>query len=333
MVMQAKRHSLVADIGGTNARFALVADADQTLIEPRSLTVADYPDIVHAIHAYLELAGLDRPYQAAISVASPVTGDQLNMTNHTWSFSVRETRAALGLRHLKVLNDYTALALALPLFTESQCRKVGGGEALAGHPMAVIGPGTGLGVSGVVPAGGHWVPLESEGGHVSYGPVNARELQIIELLRESHEHVSAELLVSGSGLALIYQMICQIDRGEAIKLRPGEVSSLALEGEDSLATEALEIFCGILGTVAGNLALTIGARGGIYIGGGIVPRFVEYFSASSFRGRFERHGRMTAYLREIPTYVIDTAYPAFIGAMVALDPAYENVGVVSHETR
>lgn len=331
--MQAKRYSLVADIGGTNARFALVAEGDRTLIEPRSLAVADYPDIVQAIHAYLQLTGLDQPWQAAISVASPVTGDQLKMTNHSWSLSVRETRAALGLRHLKVLNDYTALALALPLFTESQCRRIGGGVALAGQPMAVIGPGTGLGVSGVVPVGDHWVPLESEGGHVSYGPLNARELQIIELLRESHEHVSAELLVSGSGLALIYQMICRIERGEAKRLSPGEVSSLALEGEDSLAAEALEIFCGILGTVAGNLALTIGARGGIYIGGGIVPRFIEYFAASSFRGRFERHGRMTAYLREIPTHVIDTAYPAFIGAMVALDPAYENVGVVSHETR
>lgn len=331
--MKAKQYSLVADIGGTNARFALVADGDKTSIEPRNLAVADYADIVQAIHAYLELVDLGQPYQAAISVASPVTGDQLNMTNHTWSFSVRETRAALGLLHLKVLNDYTALALALPVFSESQCRRIGGGEALAGYPMAVIGPGTGLGVSGAVHAGKHWIPLESEGGHVSYGPVNARELQIIERLRESHEHVSAELLVSGSGLSLIYEMICRIERGEAIKLSPGEVSSLALGEDDSLATEALEIFCGILGTVAGNLALTMGARGGIYIGGGIVPRIIDYFAASSFRGRFERHGRLTAYLREIPTYVIDTAYPAFIGAMVALDPVYENVGVVSHETR
>ena len=331
--MRAKQYSLVADIGGTNARFALVADGDKTLLEPRNLAVADYPGIVDAIHAYLELAGLGQPYQAAISVASPVTGDQLNMTNHTWSFSVRETRAALGLRHLKVLNDYTALALALPVFTGSQSRKIGGGEALAGYPMAVIGPGTGLGVSGVVHAGKHWIPLESEGGHVTYGPVNARELEIIERLRESHEHVSAELLVSGFGLSLIYEMICRIERGEVIKLRPGEVSSLALGDDDNLATEALEIFCGILGTVAGNLALTMGARGGIYIGGGIVPRFIDYFAASSFRGRFEQHGRLTAYLREIPTYVIDTAYPAFIGAMVALDPVYENVGVVSHQTR
>lgn len=330
---QAGQYSLVADIGGTNARFALVADGDRTPVHARNLAVADYPDIVDAIEAYLELVDLGRPYQAAISVASPVTGDQLNMTNHTWSFSVRDTRAALGLRHLKVLNDYTALALALPVFTESECRRIGGGEPLPGFPMAVIGPGTGLGVSGAINAGKHWIPLEGEGGHVSYGPVNAREQRIIERLREDHQHVSAELLVSGAGLSLIYQMLCLLERGEAIKLRPGEVTSLALEGEDDFAAEALQIFCGILGTVAGNLALTLGARGGIYIGGGIVPRVIDFFAASDFRGRFERHGRLTGYLQRIPTSVIDTPYPAFTGAVVALDPVYENVGVVSHEIR
>ncbi len=329
--MQVRQYSLVADIGGTNARFALVADGDQTPLQLRNLAVTDYPTIVDAIDAYLELAGLGKPWQAAISVASPVTGDQLNMTNHTWSFSVRDTRAALGLRHLKVLNDYTALALALPVFTESECRQVGSGEALSGFPMAVIGPGTGLGVSAVVHAGKHWIPLEGEGGHVSYGPVNAREQQIIERLRENHEHVSAELLVSGSGLALIYATICLLERGEAIKLHPGEVSSRALEGEDSFATEALEIFCGILGTVAGNLALTMGARGGIYIGGGIVPKLIDFFTASSFRDRFERHGRLTGYLQEIPTYVIDTDYPALTGVAIALDEAYEYLGIVSRD--
>ena len=331
--MQTEQYSLVADIGGTNARFALVADGERTPIQPRNLAVADYPGIVDAIEAYLGLAALGRPYQASISVASPVTGDQLNMTNHSWSFSVRDTRAALGLRHLKVLNDYTALALALPVFTESQCRRIGDGEPLPGFPMAVIGPGTGLGVSGAINAGKHWIPLEGEGGHVSYGPVNAREQQIIERLREDHAHVSAELLVSGGGLSLIYRMLCLLERGEAIKLRPGEVTKLALGGEDALAVEALQIFSGILGTVAGNLALTLGARGGIYIGGGIVPRVIDFFAASDFRKRFERHGRLTGYLQRIPTYVIDTDYPAFTGAVVALDPVYENVGVVSHEIR
>jgi glucokinase len=235
------------------------------------------------------------------------------------------------LRHLKVLNDYTALALALPFLKEDQCVKVGSGESLSGHPMAVLGPGTGLGVSAVVPAGDRWVPLESEGGHVSYGPVNAREDQIVQLLREKYKHISAESLVSGPGLSLIYETITWLEGGEAKKLNPREVTDLALGNNCVMATETLLIFCNILGTVAGNLALTLGARGGVYIGGGIILKILDNFSRSGFRERFERHGRLTGYLQKIPTYVINTDYPALTGAVVALDKVYENVGVVSHD--
>jgi glucokinase len=329
--MPATRYSLVADIGGTNARFALVADGGSQAIEPRNLRCADYATIVDATLAYLDLVALGKPWQAAISIASPVTGDALNMMNHSWSFSVGETRAALGFRHLKVLNDYTALALALPVLRDDQRLQVGAGRALGGHPVAVLGPGTGLGVSGVIPAGNHWVPLESEGGHASYGPLNAREQAIIEIMRERLEHVSAESLVSGRGLSQIYEVITRIDRGEGVRLSPGEVTQRALENDCPLAIETLEIFCRILCTIAGNLALTLGARGGVYIGGGIVLRILDFFTRSGFRERFEKHGRLTPYLRAIPTYVINTDYPALIGAVVALGQAYANVGVVSHD--
>ena len=329
--MPATQYSLVADIGGTNARFAMVADSSSKAIEPRNLRCADYATFVDATLAYLDLVALGKPYQAAISIASPVTGDALNMMNHSWSFSVSETREALGLRHLKVLNDYTALALALPELRDDQRLQVGEGKGFAGHPVAVLGPGTGLGVSGVVPAGNHWVPLESEGGHISYGPLNAREQEIIEIMRERLEHVSAESLVSGRGLTLIYEVITRLDQGAGVKLSPGEVSQRALELECPMAIETLSIFCNILGTVAGNLALTLGARGGVYIGGGIILRILDFFSRSGFRERFEKHGRLTSYLRSIPTYVINTDYPALIGAIVALNDAYANVGVVSHD--
>jgi len=329
--MQATQYSLVADIGGTNARFAMVADASAKAIEPRNLRCAEYETIVDATLAYLDLVALGKPYQAAISIASPVTGDALNMMNHSWSFSVSETRAALGLRHLKVLNDYTALALALPGLRDEQRLQVGAGQGLVGHPIAVLGPGTGLGVSGVVPAGDHWVPLESEGGHASYGPLNAREQAIIEVMRERLEHVSAESLVSGRGLSLIYEMITRLDQGVGVKLTPGEVSQRALELECPLALETLSIFCNILGTIAGNLALTLGAQGGVYIGGGIILRILDFFSSSGFRERFEKHGRLTPYLRNIPTYVINTDYPALAGAVVALGEGYESVGVVSRD--
>jgi len=329
--MQATRYSLVADIGGTNARFALVAEATSVAIEPRNLRCAEYETIVDATLTYLDQVALGEPYQAAISIASPVTGDAIDMTNHSWSFSVGETRAALGLRHLKVLNDYTALALALPGLRDDQRLQVGEGQELAGHPIAVLGPGTGLGVSAAVPAGGHWVPLECEGGHVSYGPLNAREQVIIEIVRESLEHVSAESLVSGSGLSLIYQVITRLDQGAGVKLTPGEVSQRALELDCPVAVETLSIFCSILGTVAGNLALTLGARGGVYIGGGIILRMFDFFSRSGFRQRFEKHGRLTPYLRNIPTYVINADYLALAGAVVALGEGYENVGAVSHD--
>jgi len=329
--MQATRYSLVADIGGTNARFALVADGSAQALEPRNLRCADHATIVDATLAYLDLVALGKPYQAAISIASPVTGDALNMMNHSWSFSVNETRAALGLRQLKVLNDYTALALALPVLRDDQRLQVGGGQALAGYPMAVLGPGTGLGVSGAIPAGNHWVPLESEGGHASYGPLDAREQAIIAIMRERLEHVSAESLVSGRGLSQVYAAITRIEGGEGALLTPGEVTQRALETECPLAIETLEIFCRILGTIAGNLALTLGARGGVYIGGGIVLRILDFFTRSGFRQRFEQHGRLSPYLRRIPTYVINTDYPALIGAVVALGQAYANVGVVSHD--
>lgn len=329
--MQSTQYSLVADIGGTNARFALVADNTTVAIEPRNLRCAEYETIVDATLAYLDLVALGKPYQAAISIASPVTGDELNMMNHSWSFSVSEMRETLGLRHLKVLNDYTALALALPGLRDDQRLQVGEGQALASHPIAVLGPGTGLGVSAVAPAGNHWVPLESEGGHASYGPLNAREGAIIEIMRERLEHVSAESLVSGRGLSLIYEVITRLDQGVGVKLTPGEVSQRALELECPVAIETLSIFCNILGTVAGNLALTLGARGGVYIGGGIILRILDFFARSGFRERFEKHGRLTPYLRSIPTYVINTDYPALAGAVVALGAGYENVGVVSHD--
>lgn len=329
--MRASSYSLVADIGGTNARFAMVEDYTSTAIEPRNLHCADYETIVDATLAYLDLVGLGKPYQAAISIASPVTGDALNMMNHSWSFSVSETCASLGLRRLKVLNDYTALALALPFLGDSQRLQIGEGEALAGHPIAVLGPGTGLGVSAVVPAGNHWVPLESEGGHASYGPLTAREQMIIDFMRERLEHVSAESLVSGRGLSMVYEVITRLDRGVGEKLSPVEVSQRAFDDECPLALETIAVFCNVLGTVAGNLALTLGARGGVYIGGGIVLRILDYFSRSGFRERFEKHGRLTPYLRSIPTYVINTDYPALTGAIVALGEAYASVGVVSHQ--
>ncbi len=324
-----QKFSLVADIGGTNARFALVEDTDFALLAVRNLVCADYPTIVDAIRDYLSSVSIGNPARAALSVATPVVGDNLMMTNHSWSFSVSETRQALGWDLLKVFNDYTALALSLPYIPDNQCLKVGGGEESNNQVKAAIGPGTGLGVSGLIPVGDRWLPLESEGGHVSYGPMTERESEIMQVIRKSLKHISVESLVSGPGISLIYEVITGLETSEAKKLKPGEVTRLAIEDRSLMAVEALSIFCGVLGTVAGNLALTLGARGGVYIGGGIIPNMENFFVASKFRERFEQHGRFTTYLSKIPTYLIDADYPALIGAMVSLNKEYEGVGTVA----
>lgn len=325
--------SLVADIGGTNARFALVESSQSELLEPRNLVCADYPTIVDAIQAYLEMVSVVAvPDQASISIATAVAGDRLKMTNHHWQFSISQTREALGLNSLKVLNDYTALALALPFIPQADCRQIGPGESCEGFTKAVIGPGTGLGVSGLVAVGSHWYPLESEGGHASYGPLNDREAEIIQFIRQKLKHVSTEALVSGPGIALLYEAITCLQTGTAKHLKPGEITNLALENQCEMAVEALSVFCAVLGTAAGNLALTLGARGGVYIGGGIVRKVADFFAASDFRQRFEQHGRFTDYLKQIPSYVIDTDYPALTGAMVALNEEYKSVGFESRSS-
>lgn len=324
-----KNFSLVADIGGTNARFALVGNSQNTLLEARNLVCADYPTIVDAIKAYLEMVSVAQPDRAALSIATAVAGDSLKMTNHNWRFSVSETRQALGFDSLKVLNDYTALALALPFIPDEECLQIGQGERCESFTKAAIGPGTGLGVSGLIAVGEHWYPLESEGGHASYGPLTAREAEIIQVIRQKQKHVSVEALVSGPGISLLYEVITYLETGKAKQLKPGEVTELAIDKKCDMAIEALSVFCAVLGTAAGNLALTLGARGGVYIGGGIIRKVAEFFTESNFRERFEQHGRFTDYLKQIPTYLIDTEYPALTGAMVALNEEYQMVGLES----
>ncbi len=328
--MSSKDYSLIADIGGTNARFALLEGDSQTPIEAVNLVCADYSSIVDAVRAYLEFVPFARPVGAALAVATVVTNDHLNMTNNHWEFSIDETRQALELDQLKVINDFTGLALAIPHLSPEECHKVGGGEEVEQHIKAVIGPGTGLGVSGAIPLNGSWFPLQGEGGHVSYGPLNEREAKVIQVIRKKMVHVSAESLVSGSGLSLLYQSISHLEGTDATKLNPEQISKKAIDGTCPIASEALSMFCEILGSVAGNLALTLGARGGVYVGGGIVPKVLDYFSHSGFRERFEQRGRFTQYLSDIPTNVITTKYPALTGAAFSLNPEYKSIGVTSY---
>lgn len=314
---------LLADVGGTHARLAWQDGAGAPIGQVRVLAVADHASLQDAIRAYL--AGIGRqPAQAAIAMANPVTGDLVRMTNHHWAFSQAALRAEFGLATLRVLNDFTALALALPFLPAHERRQVGGGVAAPGAAIGLLGAGTGLGVSGLLPDGaGGWVPLEGEGGHVTLPATTARERLVADGLVQRHGHASAERVACGSGLLETFQLLCAADGAD-----PGALSSAAAVSEAALASthpqaqEALCLFCGVLGAVAGNLALTLGARGGVYIGGGIVPRLGHWFDGSPFRAAFEAKGRFQTYLREIPVWVITSPQsPALLGAARALDAA------------
>lgn len=313
---------LLADVGGTNARFAWQAGPGATIEQPITLPCAGYATLEAALRDYLARCERPGPREAAIAIANPVCGDRVQMTNHHWSFSIGALRQALGFTRLQVLNDFTALALALPALPAEALRQLGGGAARADAAIALIGPGTGLGVSGLLPDGrGGWVPLRGEGGHVSLAPDNAREQQVVAALARRHGHASAERAVSGQGLVDIHRALCEADGLTPPEGWSGaEVSQAALAGSDARCVEALRMFCAFLGSVAGNLALTLGAQGGVYLGGGIVPRLGPWFERSPFRARFEAKGRFRAYLAAIPVFVIEAAHsPALLGAARALD--------------
>lgn len=308
---------LVGDVGGTNARFALLDD-DNQLVSSSTLSTGDFSTLAAAVEAYLADHDIDRIHASAVAVATPVTGDSVKLTNNHWSFSIEETRKQLGMDTLHVINDFTALALSVPHLPESELIKVGGGHEVPSHAKAIIGPGTGLGVSGLVPCGQHWTALQGEGGHVSLGVRTPREFAIYEVLTQRYRHVSAERFLSGPGLVNIAEALRDIDGLPEHGYSPAEVTEYGLnalpDSEHASCAEALSIFCELLGSCAGNLVLTLGAEGGVYVGGGIVPRLGDFFLQSGFREQFEAKGRMQTYLANVPSFVIQSPYPALVGA-------------------
>ncbi len=309
---------LIGDIGATNARFALIRP-DGVTSAVRLYAMNDYSSLAEAVDTYLaELPSEGRPVQAVLAVASPITGDQVTLTNHAWTFSIEELRRHLGLRQLLVVNDFAANALAVPHLRARDRIQIGPGCPVADAPVGVIGPGTGLGVSALVPAPSGPVPISGEGGHVTMAAASPDETAVLDLLRQRYDHVSAERLLSGPGLVNLYGTICELAGVPAASFRPAQITSPRIWDEDPHTREATAMFCAMLGTVAGNLALTLGARGGIYLTGGIVPRMAEVFAESKFRERFEAKGRFRSYLAAIPTYIIVRPLPGLLGAAALL---------------
>jgi len=311
---------LVGDIGGTNARLAILGD-DGWPTDPVTYACVDFPGLDEAIAAYQKERGIDSFSDAVIAVATPITSDLVNLTNNHWAFSIKAMEESLGLEpgRFQVMNDFKALALSVPHLTGDDIQQIGSGESTLASPVAVIGPGTGLGVSGLVPTNdGGWVALEGEGGHVSIGVRTEREIAVHDILNDRYRHVSAERFLSGEGLENICASLRAVDKLEPLELTPALISAKGMSGEDPICEEALNMFAELLGSCAGNLALTLGAEGGVYIGGGIVPRLGEWFAQSKFREQFEAKGRMSSFLATVPTYVIVAPYPALTGAASVL---------------
>lgn len=309
---------LIGDIGATNARFALVRP-DGDIGAVRLYELNDYPSLAAAIDNYLaEAQAGSNPEQAVLAVASPVTGDRVTLTNHAWTFSTEALRQHLKLKRLRIINDFVGGALAIPHLGTDDLLQIGHGSPAADAPIGLLGPGTGLGVSALIPAPGGAQPVAGEGGHVTMAPATARESAVLELMRKRYDHVSAERLLSGPGLINLYGALCELAGAPAASFTPAQITSPRIWDEDARTREATDMFCAMLGTIAGNLALTLGARGGIYIGGGIVPRFGRYVLQSEFRSRFESKGRLRNYLADIPTFVISRPLPALLGAAALL---------------
>jgi glucokinase len=313
---------LLGDIGGTHARWAWQADAGAP-IEQIDVTPCDsHASLLDAARDYMARRGLANPRWACIGIATPITGDRVAMTNHPWSFSVSELQRALGLERCLVINDFTALALSLPALTAGDLRPLGAGAGIAavdGAPRALLGPGTGLGVSGLLPCDGHWRALAGEGGHVTLAAADDDDAAVLGQLRRRFSHVSAERALSGAGLVSLYEAVCALAGQVPRALTPADVGQHASAGDDAACVRAVSLFSGFLGNVAGNLALTLGARGGVYIGGGVVPRLGPAFDEARFRQHFESKGRFVSYLRPVPTWLITAATPALLGAARALD--------------
>lgn len=321
---------LVADIGGTNARFGLVRQAGDPVSDVRSAKGRDHPSPQAAALAYLDvvLGPGQRVARAALAVAAPVNTDPVVLTNSPWQVSRQALCGALETDEVLLLNDFEALAWSLPgLRAPADLRAIGAGAGarhgamVPPRTLAVVGPGTGLGVAGCVPHAGGWLAVPAEGGHVTVCAADAFEDALLSALRCEHPHLSAERLLSGSGLPTLHRGVCLVNGWSHTALPPEQITERGLARLDPAAVLTLDTFCAMLGTFAGNVALTLGARGGVFLAGGIATVVADWLIASQFRERFEAKGRFRSYLQAIPTALVIAPHAALSGAATALGSA------------
>ncbi|MGB9098825.1 glucokinase [Erwinia sp.] len=307
------KYALVGDVGGTNARLALCEVENGALSQAKTFSTADYDSLEAVIRFYLDEQKQEIT-DGCIAIACPITEDWVEMTNHDWAFSTSKMKANLGFEHLEIINDFTAVSMAIPMLSAEDVMQFGGGKAVNDKPVAVYGAGTGLGVAHLVHVDKRWVSLPGEGGHVDFAANSEEEDLILEVLRAELGHVSAERVLSGAGLVNLYRAIVKSDDRVPENLKPKDVSQRALDDSCTDCRRALAMFCVIMGRFGGNLALNLGTFGGVYIAGGIVPRFLEFFKSSGFRAAFEDKGRFKDYVQTIPVFLITHDQPGLLGA-------------------
>lgn len=312
------QYALVTDIGGTNARFALYDLITNKLSAITKVLISKDDDLLVLIKTYLANQSISVD-MACIAIACPIDDtDMVNMTNNNLSFSRSALIKALNLKQLEVINDFTAVSTSIPQLTDKDLVKIGGDDADLNYPIAIYGAGTGLGVSHLIKVNQHWISLSGEGGHTELPMTNEKEDRLLAELRKKFGRVSSERFLSGNGIVNIYQALLNINNQPIEEITPDVIVKKALSNSCPLCLETLTYFCTFMGRFGGNLALTLNTQGGVYIAGGIVPRFIEFFKSSPFRHAFENKGRMSYLVKKIPVYVITHEDPGLLGAGVYL---------------
>jgi len=304
---------LIGDIGGTNARFSILADASAEAINFPNVRTADFETIDDAIKAGV-LAKTDlRPRSAILAVAGPINGDEIPLTNCDWVVRPHTMISGLGIEDVLVVNDFEAQALAISALAPDEREQIGpaSGDLIASR--AVLGPGTGLGVGGLVHARGSWIPVPGEGGHVDLGPRSERDLQIFPFIEQIEGRVSAEQILCGRGIVHLYRAICIADGIEPKYSDPADVTSHALAATDPVAAETISLFSTYLGRLAGDIAMLFMAKGGVYLSGGISQKILPALRKPEFRAAFEDKAPHSHWLRDIPTFVVTHPLAALAG--------------------
>jgi len=316
---------IVADIGGTHIRLAIASGGTVALGTAKRYAAGDFAGPAEAVRHYLDETKQRRPDAACLALAGPVLGRRVSMVNNRWIIDADAFETRTGIADCRLINDFEALALALPSLAPDDLIAVGGGVAAPGS-RAVLGPGTGLGVAVLAEGEGLRLAVPSEGGHSSFSPVDALEIEILRRMTEIHGRVSNERLISGPGLEALHLVLAEIDGRAREPLSARQIIDAGLEDRTSQSWRTISTFCAVFGTMAGDLALLVGAVGGIYLAGGIAQRLATAFDATPFRARFEAKGRLSNFTQDIPVNVITGAYVALDGAA----RAYANLGPDGH---